>query len=117
MKTTVNTQEPFTATIEAAVLVLLAQLRQDFYKDKSLQYVLEECLVTGAKALRRSKEYSQETKNNRAFADALKANPAIALDPKALASLMVKYRIGAASTKPAEVEAAESEVEAAKAVA
>ena len=82
-------------TVGAALAVLVTRLQQAHYPNNTVEYVAQDALFTGIKAIDNSKGYSQEMLRLKGFKNELEADPSIAQDPKKMARLMQKYRIGA----------------------
>ena len=86
---------PVSITLEGGVIAQVRLFQQAWDKDHSLQYVIEECLQAGVEAKRRSKEYSLQSRNRKAFDEAVSRDPSIMARPEDLVKLMQKHRIGA----------------------
>ena len=84
-----------TLTIGAALTVLVQRLKDAHFRQNTVEYVAENALVTGIKAIDNSKGYSQDMLRLKGFKNELENDPSIATDPKKMARLMQKYRIGA----------------------
>lgn len=82
-------------TIGAALTVLIHRLKDTHFQQNTVEYVAENALITGIKAIDNSKGYSQDMLRLKGFRTELEADPSIAQDPKKMARLMQKYRIGA----------------------
>ena len=106
-----NTKVPFTTDITGGLLSLLTQYHDKYDTIHSLQYTLEQALITGLKALARSKDYAEATKKNKAFVNLLAKDPSIALDPVRFASLMKKFGIGSSKGGKQSVSFEEAELE------
>lgn len=85
--------------ITGSVLKLLQNFHDRWDRDHSLNYTLEDCLVAGIEAKRRSKEYSVETQNRKKFEKEIATDPSVILHPDRMLSLMKKYGIGASNSK------------------
>jgi hypothetical protein len=90
----VKATDVFKCEITGAVLVLLASFNRKHDGNHSLQYTLEDALITGLKAKIRSIEYSEETKTSRLFKAAISKDPAIVTRPAEFAALCRKYGVG-----------------------
>lgn len=95
--TTYHASDVLSTEITGALLVLLQSYHDRWDKDHSLRYTLEDCLLAGVQAKKRSKEYSAATENRKRFEREIAANPAIVMDPAAMIKLCRKYGIGASS--------------------
>lgn len=80
--------------LQGAVLKLAQNFHDRWDKEHSLAYTIEDCLVAGIEAKRRSKEYSEETRNRKAFEKELGADPTIVLRPADMLKLCKKFGIG-----------------------
>lgn len=80
-----------------ALLALAIQYQQQYEPTRSLDWVIEESLIAGLAAKKRSKEYSEQTKNDKDFRKAIQADPLVVLDPKKMTALLVKYKQGGAT--------------------
>jgi hypothetical protein len=83
--------------LSGALLALAIQYQQMYEPTRSLDWVIEESLVAGLAAKKRSKDYSEQTKNDKAFRAAIQADPLVVLDPKKMTALLVKYKQGGAT--------------------
>lgn len=82
-------------TVGAALTVLVTRLKDAHFPNNSVEYVAENALFTGVKAIDNSKGYSAEMKSLKDFRTELENDPSIAADPNKMVKLMQKYRIGA----------------------
>ena len=82
-------------SLGAALTVLLTRLQLQHFPNSSVEYVAQAALLRGIKAIDNSKGYSAEMQGLKEFRNALENDPSIAADPKKMAALMQKYRIGA----------------------
>lgn len=82
-------------TVGAALTVLVTRLQQTHFPQNSVEYVAEDALFRGVKAIDHSKGYSEEMDSLKRFRNELINDPSISADPKKMAKLMQKYRIGA----------------------
>jgi len=103
-----------------ALVALLIAYQQKYEPRKSLQFIAEECIMTGLTAKDRSKQYSEETQNARKFQQVLADHPEYITDPVKMAELAKKFRIGASKggdtlAKTARGLIAEAEADAAAA--
>lgn len=89
-------------SLTGAILTLLINFQQRYDQGHSLEYVLEDCLLTGITAKQRSKDYSEQTNNRKLFEKAIQNDPMIVMRPKDMARLMQKYKIGASNAKATE---------------
>ena len=105
-----NTKVPFTTDITGGLLSLLTQYHDKYDTMHSLQYTLEQALITGLKALTRSKEYAETTKKNNAFINMLAKDPTLALNPERFNAMMKKFGIGASKGGKQTFEEAELEL-------
>ena len=87
----ITKNEPFLTEIEGAVLVLLKSFHDRYDKTHSLQFTLEDCLVTGITAKQRSKDYSEKIRDDKEFKRQLAADPTIMLDFDKFLRLQLKY--------------------------
>lgn len=104
-------------TFTGAVLALLINFNNTWDKGHSLGFTLEECLIAGIEAKRRSKEYSEATQNRKKYEKELMADPTVVLRPTDMLRLMKKYGIGAsnANLESQVIAAAEQMAKAAEA--
>ena len=77
-----------------ALVALLMAYQKRWEPNKSLEFIAEECILAGVTAKDRSKQYSEETQNSRAFQKVLSDHPEYITDPEKMASLAKKFRIG-----------------------
>ncbi len=85
--------------LTGSVLKLAQNFRQRWDKDHSLTYVIEDAIVAGLEAKRRSKEYSEKNQNQKKFEKEIATDPQIILHPDKMLTLMKKYGFGASNTK------------------
>ena len=82
-------------TIGAALTVLVSRLKDAHFPNNTVEYVAENALFTGVKAIDNSKGYSIEMLRLKNFRTELENDPSIAATPEKMVKLMQKYRIGA----------------------
>jgi hypothetical protein len=85
--------------LSGSVLKLVENFHQTWDKEHSLNYTIEDCLVAGVEAKRRSKEYSEATNNRKKFEKEIATDPSIILNPSKMLDLMKKYKIGSSNSK------------------
>lgn len=102
-----------------ALVALLIAYQKKWEPRKSLEFIAEECIMTGLTTKDRSKQYSEETQNAKGFRDALAEHPEYITDPEKMAQLAKKFRVGSskggdtlAKTARGLIAEAEAEVEA-----
>lgn len=89
-------EKTFSVNLSGAILSTLISIQQEDERGRSLQYWAEETLVTGCKAIRRSREYAEETRNRKEFARQVELHPEVLGNLASMQALMRKYRIGGA---------------------
>lgn len=81
--------------LSPSIVALLMAYQKKWDNRHSLEYIAEECILTGVVAKDRSKQYSEETYNSKQFTAAIAADPSIVADPVRMAALAKKYKVGA----------------------